>query len=87
MPKFLKRFDAEAKEQRSLADAVNKDVKTQEHVLFSGRFLREHAPWLLGWIWSFLGAQFGDFRDWNKIEAWANEVGDEIAQKQRERGD
>jgi menaquinone-dependent protoporphyrinogen oxidase len=84
IPKFLKWLDAESKEQKNLADTVNKDVKTQGHVLFSGKFLREHAPPLLGWIWSSVGGQFGDFRDWNQIEAWANKVGDEIAQKQRE---
>ena len=85
VPKFMKMLGAEAKEQKALADAVNKDVKTQGHILFSGKFLREHASPLLGCIWSCLGGRFGDFRDWNQIEAWANEVGDEIVQRQRER--
>jgi menaquinone-dependent protoporphyrinogen oxidase len=77
-----KRFEEawHAKEEPELLEQdVRKEVKNlRDHVLFLGRSLKGHfgIPWRI--FWGCFGGTYGDFRDWDAIERWADKVGDEI---------
>ncbi|KAK3342199.1 flavodoxin-like protein [Lasiosphaeria hispida] len=66
------------KEEEMIEKNVRKEVpELRGHVLFKGRIEREHLPWpgrlIFKWfpnIW-----KFGDFVEWDKVDAWADEVG------------
>jgi len=65
-------------EERKLEEEVKRDVKVRGHVLFEGRFLKEHFGFVTRILWGCFGGTFGDFRNWNRVEEWANEVADEL---------
>jgi menaquinone-dependent protoporphyrinogen oxidase len=76
--RFEKAWDVDG-EPALLENAAKSYVPSiKGHVLFLGKFLKGHFT--LGWrlFWSAFGGKYGDFRDWDEIEAWAGKVGDEI---------
>jgi menaquinone-dependent protoporphyrinogen oxidase len=84
LPNYLKRWGLPDKEDRNLRDEIERDFKVEGHTFFSGKFLKEQAPAMLRCIWICCGGTFGDFRDWEKIEACGTEVAEAIAQRQSE---
>lgn len=47
--------------------------------LFSGVVEKEHLPALGRALFAVFGARYGDFRDWKAIDAWADEIADDLA--------
>ena len=65
-------------ETEKIEAEVRKDVpELKGHVLFRGRIEREQLPWpvSLYFKWFPKQAAFGDFVEWEKVDAWADEVG------------
>jgi menaquinone-dependent protoporphyrinogen oxidase len=52
------------------------------HKLFQGRFYQQDLGWFLRWVFKKRGmVRWGDERNWEAIEAWADGVGKEISGK------
>ena len=79
--KIAQRVFESKEEEQKLAAAISKNVKLEGHVLFNGRFLKSHATTKFNFWWRVFGGEFGDFRDWEKIDKWAGEIGDTIVQR------
>ena len=79
--KIAQRVLESKEEEQNLAAAISKNVKLEGHVLFNGRFLKSHATTKFNFWWRVFGGKFGDFRDWEKIDKWAGEIGDTIVQR------
>ncbi len=67
------------------AEKIEKEVKKEVpllkgHTLFQGRIEREQLPWpmALFFKWFPKQAQFGDFVEWERVDAWADGVGKEL---------
>jgi menaquinone-dependent protoporphyrinogen oxidase len=80
VPKRLQKSLDVENEGQKLEKEVKKDVLVREHMLFQGKFLKAHfnLSWRL--FWSCIGGTYGDFRNWDEIERWADKVGDELHQ-------
>jgi menaquinone-dependent protoporphyrinogen oxidase len=49
-------------------------IRPRGHRLFSGVVTRAQLPWIGRVFFRALGGHFGDFRDWQDIDAWADEI-------------
>lgn len=47
--------------------------------LFSGVIRKEHLSAMGRALFGLFGGHYGDFRDWSAIDAWADEIADELA--------
>src|SRR2546421_2883617 len=70
-------------EERAMDGKVRKVVPDlRGHKLFQGRFYQQDLGWFMGLIFKCCvprdKARWGDERDWEAIEAWADSVGREI---------
>lgn len=77
MPIVFKKVTVQDEEQK-LAEDLKRDLKLREHVLFEGKFLKEHFGFVLRTLWSCFGGTYGDFRNWTRVEEWANKLADEL---------
>ncbi|MCM2577422.1 flavodoxin domain-containing protein [Streptomyces meridianus] len=68
------RFEAKAKPPRRVA-AFRRTATASEHHLFAGRVERDHLPLPGRLLWEVFGGRYGDFRDWDEIDAWAAGIG------------
>jgi menaquinone-dependent protoporphyrinogen oxidase len=85
MPKLLQRWASKEKEDKIIYDTIAQDIKAQRHVVFNGRFLKEHmGGGCFASCFTFMGGRLGDFREWDLIEKWAEEVGEEIKTAENE---
>ncbi|MYW62624.1 flavodoxin [Streptomyces sp. SID8379] len=51
------------------------------HEMFAGVLAREHLPWRRRWLFRAAGGRYGDFRDWEAIDRWANGIGRTLAEQ------
>lgn len=65
-------------EEKMMREYIERDVKLRGHTLFLGRFKRSHFTFVMRLFWSCTGGTYGDFRQWDVVERWANSVADEI---------
>jgi menaquinone-dependent protoporphyrinogen oxidase len=79
--KIAQRFLESQEEEQKLAAAIKEQVKIEGHVLFSGMFVKSQATKKFNFWWRVFGGKFGDFREWEDINKWAGEVGENIAQR------
>jgi menaquinone-dependent protoporphyrinogen oxidase len=86
MPRILFGKHPEEKEEVKLEKYVNKMVQFRKHTLFNGKFDKENAGSFFGWIFSLIGGHFGDSRDWDAIEKWADGVAEEIKEMEGAQG-
>lgn len=49
-------------------------LRLKDHGFFMGRARREDVPWLFRGVMKWFGGTFGDFRDWDKIDAWTEGI-------------
>jgi menaquinone-dependent protoporphyrinogen oxidase len=73
MPKWI-REKALAGEEKKVGGDIGKYVKVRNHKLFGGVQKREDAGLVWKMLWACFGGRFGDFREWDKIEAWTDMV-------------
>jgi menaquinone-dependent protoporphyrinogen oxidase len=78
VPASSKRLVAE---EKSIEQSIRVSVPgLKSHKLFMGRVEKDHMPTIARWIFNWLpnAINFGDHRDWDSIDKWANEVSREM---------
>lgn len=60
-------------------DEIREETDAVAHRLFAGRLLQSALSFPERAIVSALRAEYGDFRDWDDIRAWANEIADQLS--------
>ncbi|WP_141576774.1 flavodoxin domain-containing protein [Actinomadura sp. WMMA1423] len=73
-----------AKEEGLVGDELRDKVRARDHRLFSGIFRREHTSVVGHLLFRGLGCRYGDYRDWERIDAWASTI--EVRPGFQERG-
>jgi menaquinone-dependent protoporphyrinogen oxidase len=53
---------------------IRAQVRARDHQIFTGVIDREAYPLGARIIMRAMGGRYGDFRDWPRIEAWADEI-------------
>ncbi|KUP97286.1 flavodoxin domain-containing protein [Thermobifida cellulosilytica] len=53
---------------------VMRALRAREHRLFAGAIRPEHLPLFGRFVYRAMGGRYGDFRDWARIEEWAEEI-------------
>jgi menaquinone-dependent protoporphyrinogen oxidase len=64
-------------EEKKLRAKIETYVKPREHVLFSGTYTSDEMPGCFRVIYSCFGGRFGDLREWDKIDQWADRIAQE----------
>lgn len=54
-------------------------VVARDYRYFSGEFYRERIGRLGALLWKVCGGQFGDFRNWSDVDAWADGIARALA--------
>lgn len=67
------------KEHPKLVDTLITNIHPQESVLFGGLFDPKHLNAGDWWRYPSMRGLKGDFRDWQKIEAWAETIADGLS--------
>ena len=68
-----------ALQQERLAGALSNEVPIRGHRLFSGVFTAAQMPAPLRLLFRVVGGRFGDFRDWEAVNAWADQIAGQLA--------
>lgn len=64
----------EAKEIEGLRNAVN----ARDHRMFTGAIQPDELSFLVRLFFRLSGGRYGDFRKWDEIDGWANEIADHL---------
>ncbi|MDJ0959304.1 MAG: flavodoxin domain-containing protein [Acidimicrobiia bacterium] len=59
-------------------DALMEDTGARSHTWFDGKLIKEDLSFAERAIVKVVGAPYGDFRDWDDIGAWAENIADEL---------
>lgn len=78
LPKPFRRRGAAIQENR-LAKMVVRQIPLRGHRLFSGVYHAAQMPRPLRLLFRLTGGRFGDLRDWDAIEAWADQIAARLA--------
>jgi menaquinone-dependent protoporphyrinogen oxidase len=66
-------------EERRIGGPLRALVRARDHRLFSGVIRPEQLPGARSrLLFSILRCRYGDFRDWDRIEAWADQIATEL---------
>jgi menaquinone-dependent protoporphyrinogen oxidase len=61
-------------EKRAL-DRTLREVHARDHRLFSGVYERSMDDTLVGrLVFAVVAGRYGDYRDWEQVDAWADEI-------------
>ena len=77
LPEVLRRMAMS--EEAVLRGRFKGIVEPVEHHLFSGVVTPERLPLIGRLIFRLIGGRYGDHRDWQEIEAWADRIGQSVA--------
>jgi menaquinone-dependent protoporphyrinogen oxidase len=77
LPKWL-RNKGRKEEEKKIYEDIKHHVQVCDHKLFSGVSQRNDMPPCLRFCWSCFGGQFGDLRDWDKIDLWSDMIAAEL---------
>ncbi|QNN51618.1 flavodoxin domain-containing protein [Nocardioides mesophilus] len=71
---------ASAKEQAKIGEELRRRVLVRDHRLFSGVFDRDREQSRLGrLLFAVVSGRYGDLRDWEAIDGWAQEIAQELS--------
>ncbi|MGD6978575.1 flavodoxin domain-containing protein [Citricoccus sp. CH26A] len=73
LPRWIRR-SARAGQDRRLAQALRDQAAPRGHLLVSGVVTPGQFPRWVRTLFRVFGARFGDYRDWARIEAWAQGI-------------
>jgi menaquinone-dependent protoporphyrinogen oxidase len=62
------------KEEAKVIAGFRDAIRPRGHHLFSGVFHRDQVPFVGRLIFRAMGGRYGDFRDWQQIDAWAQGI-------------
>ena len=77
LPRWVRGWAAR-KEQATVAAELVTAVSPRDHRLFSGVIRREDLGGVGRAAVRALGGRFGDFRDWDAVDAWADGIADAL---------
>lgn len=60
---------------------VAERIHPRDIAIFHGHVNLDKLSWIEKWMIRNVGAQFGDFRDWEAITAWATAIADDLKAK------
>ncbi|MFI8091023.1 flavodoxin domain-containing protein [Streptomyces sp. NPDC086080] len=66
------------KELPAIEDGLPPDLRHRGHRLFSGVVGPDQLPRTGRVLFRLVGGRFGDFRDWDAVEAWATDIAGEL---------
>jgi menaquinone-dependent protoporphyrinogen oxidase len=55
------------------------EVNARDNHLFTGVVTKDQLPWVSRVVFRVAGGHYGDFRDWDAIDAWADEIATSLA--------
>ena len=55
-------------------EAASGEMPLRDHELFSGVYQASQMPPLLRGLFRLTGGKFGDLRDWEAVDAWADQI-------------
>jgi menaquinone-dependent protoporphyrinogen oxidase len=70
--------------QAARAEGGNMEKKLKEHVklrghkLFGGEWKSKHIPPVFRQVWTCCGVKWGDYRNWEEIDEWTDEIINEL---------
>ncbi|ABK03026.1 flavodoxin-like protein [Arthrobacter sp. FB24] len=82
LPKPFRKRGA-ALQQARLAGVLSRDIPLRGHRLFSGVYEAAQMPALLRLVFRLTGGRFGDLRDWAAVDAWTDEITDQLKKPAR----
>ena len=62
------------REEARVSASLRRSLRPRGHRLFSGVFRADHTTAFGGLAFHLMGGRFGDYRDWDAIDAWADEI-------------
>lgn len=74
------RFEQRSTEPREIAE-FRAAVHPVDHALFAGAVQPDHLPPFGRIAFRTVGGRYGDFRDWEEIDAWAETIGLTLAER------
>jgi menaquinone-dependent protoporphyrinogen oxidase len=77
LPRWLRK-KGRREEEKKIENDISRHVQVRDHQLFSGVSQRSDMSRWLRFCWSCFGGQFGDLRDWNKIDLWSDMIAAEL---------
>lgn len=67
------------RETQDVEEAIMRKVpKVRDHRLFAGTGDGEEMSGVVRCLWGCVGGSFGDHRDWNEIDGWADIIAKEL---------
>ncbi|MFH0245320.1 flavodoxin domain-containing protein [Streptomyces sp. HK10] len=63
-----------AKEEPKVTEEVLADLSPRDHAMFSGVVAPEHLPGAGRAVFRAMGLRYGDYRDWEAVDAFADTV-------------
>ncbi|KAK3617123.1 hypothetical protein LTR56_025499 [Elasticomyces elasticus] len=89
LPKWMKKVaahahsDLEEKEKLMVGDAIALTMgHPVKHQLFNGVTDSKGMNWAMGIVFSCIGAQWGDFREWDKVIAFSRDIADDLQKRE-----
>lgn len=67
-----------AKEEPKVTEEVLADLSPRDHAMFSGVVAPEHLPGAGRAVFRAMGLRYGDYRDWEAVDAFADTVADSL---------
>ncbi|KIX02911.1 uncharacterized protein Z518_08854 [Rhinocladiella mackenziei CBS 650.93] len=78
VPSWMREM-AVKRDRKSIEEAVTRKVpKLRGHRLFAGKDDGSTIPSPVRGLYSCIGGRFGDMRDWDEIDAWADQIAKEL---------
>ncbi|OCT48847.1 flavodoxin-like protein [Cladophialophora carrionii] len=67
------------RESQDIRDTISRKLpKVRDHHLFAGKDDGSEMSGPVKCLWSCMGGRFGDYRDWNEIDEWADVIAKEL---------
>lgn len=72
------RKDSAMKEGDDIRKIIEKDIQLKNHELLEGYWRKEDWNPLMRCLWSCFGVRWGDYRDWEAVDRFADRTGQEL---------
>lgn len=70
--------DNAMKEGDEIRKVIEKDIQLKNHQLLDGYWRKEDWNPLMRCLWSCFGVKWGDYRDWEAVDRFADSTGQEL---------
>lgn len=70
--------DSAKKEGDDIRKVIEKDIQLKNHEVLAGYWRKEDWNPLMRCLWSCFGVRWGDYRDWEAVDRFADRTGQEL---------